>query len=275
MRPYESSMNRRTVLRVLAAFACAAMPMLVCAQAWPERPIKFLMTAPAGSSIDMVGRTIADKLGARLGQPVIVENKPAASGTVAVAEAARAAPDGYTMVLGYPGPRRVRAADPEAAVRRAEGSRAADHHDQPAQRSGRERATAGEDAVRADRLRQGQPGQAQLCVGRQRQLVASGDGVPQGHRRLRRRSRSVQRLAACRHRHDPERDADDVRGDGAAAGADPGRQAARRSPSPPPSGLRCCPTCRRSPNRAFPVSTRRPGTAYCFPQARRSRSSRA
>jgi len=97
-------MNRRTLFRTLAAIACAAMPVLASAQAWPERPIKFLMTAPAGSSIDMVGRTIAEKLGPRLGQPVVVENKPAASGTVAVGEAARAAPDGYTMVLGYPGP---------------------------------------------------------------------------------------------------------------------------------------------------------------------------
>ena len=97
-------MNRRTLFRTLAAIACAAMPVLASAQAWPERPIKFLMTAPAVSSIDMVGRTIAEKLGPRLGQPVVVENKPAASGTVAVGEAARAAPDGYTMVLGYPGP---------------------------------------------------------------------------------------------------------------------------------------------------------------------------
>jgi tripartite-type tricarboxylate transporter receptor subunit TctC len=97
-------MSRRTLFRTLAAIACAAMPVLASAQAWPERPIKFLMTAPAGSSIDMVGRTIAEKLGPRLGQPVVVENKPAASGTVAVGEAARAAPDGYTMVLGYPGP---------------------------------------------------------------------------------------------------------------------------------------------------------------------------
>ena len=97
-------MNRRTLFRTLAAIACAAMPVLASAQAWPERPIKFLMTAPAGSSIDMIGRTIAEKLGPRLGQPVVVENKPAASGTVAVGEAARAAPDGYTMVLGYPGP---------------------------------------------------------------------------------------------------------------------------------------------------------------------------
>ena len=97
-------MNRRTLFRALAAIACAALPLAAPAQAWPERPIKFLMTAPAGSSIDLIGRTIADKLGPRLGQPVVVENKPAAAGTVAVAETARAAPDGYTMVLGYPGP---------------------------------------------------------------------------------------------------------------------------------------------------------------------------
>jgi tripartite-type tricarboxylate transporter receptor subunit TctC len=74
------------------------------AQAWPERPIKFIMTAPAGSSIDTLGRTIAEKLSPRLGQPVVVENKAAAGGTVATTEVARAAPDGYTMLLGYPAP---------------------------------------------------------------------------------------------------------------------------------------------------------------------------
>jgi tripartite-type tricarboxylate transporter receptor subunit TctC len=97
-------MNRRALFPALAALACAVLPAFASAQAWPDRPIKFLMTAPAGSSIDLVGRTIADKLGPRLGQPVIVENKPAAAGTVAVAETAHAAPDGYTMVLAYPGP---------------------------------------------------------------------------------------------------------------------------------------------------------------------------
>ncbi|HVO87442.1 MAG TPA: tripartite tricarboxylate transporter substrate binding protein [Casimicrobiaceae bacterium] len=87
-----------TTLLVLAIAPSAA------AQRYPEKPIRFIMTAPAGSSIDTLGRTIADKLKDRLGQPVIVENKPAAGGTVAVAEVARAAPDGYTMVLGFPGP---------------------------------------------------------------------------------------------------------------------------------------------------------------------------
>jgi tripartite-type tricarboxylate transporter receptor subunit TctC len=77
---------------------------LAFAQAWPDRPIKFLMSAPAGSSIDVLGRTIADKLKDRLGQPVVVENKPAAGGTVATAEVAHSAPDGYTMVLAFNGP---------------------------------------------------------------------------------------------------------------------------------------------------------------------------
>jgi len=90
--------------RLAAAVLALALASLASAQAWPERPIRFLMSAPAGSSIDVLGRTIADKLKDRLGQPVVVENKPAAGGTVAAAEVARAAPDGYTMLLGYPGP---------------------------------------------------------------------------------------------------------------------------------------------------------------------------
>jgi len=97
-------MIRRSALKFVVLLVFVSAPLSGSAQSWPDRPIRFLMTAPAGSSIDAIGRTIAEKLGPRLGQPVIVENKPAASGTVAVAETAKAAPDGYTMVLGYPGP---------------------------------------------------------------------------------------------------------------------------------------------------------------------------
>ena len=70
----------------------------------PSGRSSFLMSAPAGSSIDVLGRAIADKLKDRLGQPVVVENKPAAGGTVATAEVAHSAPDGYTMVLAFNGP---------------------------------------------------------------------------------------------------------------------------------------------------------------------------
>ncbi len=63
-----------------------------------------MVSAPAGSSLDALARVIGDRLKDRLGQPVIVENKPAAGGTVATAEVAKSAPDGYTMLLGFNGP---------------------------------------------------------------------------------------------------------------------------------------------------------------------------
>ncbi len=91
---------RSVVALVFAVLATTA----AAAQSWPERPIRFLMSAPAGSSIDVLGRAIADKLATRLGQPVVVEDKPAAGGTVATAEVAHAAPDGYTMLLAFNGP---------------------------------------------------------------------------------------------------------------------------------------------------------------------------
>ena len=97
-------MNRRDCLRTFVALATVIAALPAAAQSWPERPIKFIMAAPAGSSLDVLGRTIADKLTARLGQPVVVEDKPAAGGTVATAEVAKAAPDGYTMMIGFNGP---------------------------------------------------------------------------------------------------------------------------------------------------------------------------
>jgi len=97
-------MTHAPLRRALIVLTLCALVPVARAQSWPDRPINFLMTAPAGSAIDTLGRTIAEKLSPLLGQPVVVENKPAAGGTVAAAEVARAAPDGYTMLLGYPGP---------------------------------------------------------------------------------------------------------------------------------------------------------------------------
>lgn len=94
-------MLARWTIALIAAMLAAPAAL---AQAWPDKPIHFLMSAPAGSSIDVLGRAIADKLKDRLGQPVVVENKPAAGGTVATSEVAHSAPDGYTMVLAFNGP---------------------------------------------------------------------------------------------------------------------------------------------------------------------------
>jgi tripartite-type tricarboxylate transporter receptor subunit TctC len=97
-------MRKSTAFRAAVACLLAAVPALASAQTWPDKPIRFVMSAPAGSSIDVLGRTIGDKLKDRLGQPIIVENKPAAGGTVATSEVAKAAPDGYTLLLAFNGP---------------------------------------------------------------------------------------------------------------------------------------------------------------------------
>jgi len=71
----------------------------VLAQAYPSRPVKLIVPFPAGSATDQVGRVIGAELQAALGQPFVVENKPGAQGAIAAAEVARAAPDGYTILV--------------------------------------------------------------------------------------------------------------------------------------------------------------------------------
>ena len=66
---------------------------------YPTHPIRILVTIPPGGAPDIVARVIADKISPKLGQPVVVENKPAANGNAAADEAGHAAPDGYTLLL--------------------------------------------------------------------------------------------------------------------------------------------------------------------------------
>jgi tripartite-type tricarboxylate transporter receptor subunit TctC len=94
----------RTLLRLADGCALAALAAAAAAQSWPAKPIRFIMTAPVGSSIDVIGRILGDKIREPLGQPVIVENRVGAGGTIGTDAAAKAAPDGYTMVLSYNGP---------------------------------------------------------------------------------------------------------------------------------------------------------------------------
>src|SRR6516165_3393486 len=74
------------------------------AQSWPDRPIKFVVAAPAGSSIDVLARVIGDKLKDKLGQAVVVDNRPAAGGTTATDLVSKSTPDGYTMLMSFNGP---------------------------------------------------------------------------------------------------------------------------------------------------------------------------
>lgn len=74
------------------------------AQNFPNKPIRWIVVAPAGSSLDVIARSMQDKLKDNLGQAVVIENKPQAGGTLGTHEVAKSAPDGYTWVMSYNGP---------------------------------------------------------------------------------------------------------------------------------------------------------------------------
>jgi tripartite-type tricarboxylate transporter receptor subunit TctC len=86
----------------LASFTAAALLAAGAAQAqaWPNKPIRAVVPFAAGSATDQIGRAFAEKMSATLGQTIVVDNKPGASGMLGAAEVAKAAPDGYTILIG-------------------------------------------------------------------------------------------------------------------------------------------------------------------------------
>lgn len=98
--------TRRAVLHLLASASLAAAASSAHAQGahdWPNRPVKIIVAYPAGQSTDIATRYLADKLSHAFGQGFIVDNKPGAGGNIGTALAARATPDGYTLVMGANG----------------------------------------------------------------------------------------------------------------------------------------------------------------------------
>ena len=73
-------------------------------QAWPNKAVRMIVPAPAGSSLDIIVRLLGEKLKDRWGQPIVIENKAGAGGMLGVDVAAKAAPDGHTLVIGFNGP---------------------------------------------------------------------------------------------------------------------------------------------------------------------------
>ena len=93
----------RALLLAFALAAAAASVERANAQDWPARPLTMVVPVAAGSSSDVVGRIVAQRISERLGQPVIVENSGGAGGMTGAYRVARAAPDGYTLVIGNAG----------------------------------------------------------------------------------------------------------------------------------------------------------------------------
>ncbi|MGH8661578.1 MAG: Bug family tripartite tricarboxylate transporter substrate binding protein [Burkholderiales bacterium] len=88
------------LIRLVAAtgiLALAALP--AAAQQYPARPVRFIAPFPPGGGVDIVARTVGEKLGARLGQTVVVDNRPGAGATLGTSLAAKSTPDGYTLLV--------------------------------------------------------------------------------------------------------------------------------------------------------------------------------
>jgi tripartite-type tricarboxylate transporter receptor subunit TctC len=94
----------KTIALSLVGIGLHAAQAQTVQSTWPTKQLRFLVAAPAGSSLDVIARAMGDKLSPRVGQPVVVENIAGGSGTIATNMAAKAAPDGYTFVLSFNGP---------------------------------------------------------------------------------------------------------------------------------------------------------------------------
>src|SRR5258707_1387048 len=100
------TLPRRRLLQLTAAnlaltsLALPALPRIARAQAYPSRPITMIVPYAAGGPTDTVGRVVAERMRAELGQPVVLENVGGAGGSIGLGRVARAAPDGYTINVG-------------------------------------------------------------------------------------------------------------------------------------------------------------------------------
>jgi tripartite-type tricarboxylate transporter receptor subunit TctC len=96
---FTMSLPRRTFLHLAAgAAALPAFARGARAQAWPSRPVTVIVFVPAGGTPDIIARLIGQALSQRLGQSVVVDNRPGGGGNLALQAVARAAPDGYTLL---------------------------------------------------------------------------------------------------------------------------------------------------------------------------------
>lgn len=97
--PFQTTKTALPLALLTAATLCA-MAAPASAQRYPEQPVKLVVPFPAGGTTDVLARALGQKLTEKIGQPVIIENKPGAGATIGAEYVARAKPDGYTLLMG-------------------------------------------------------------------------------------------------------------------------------------------------------------------------------
>jgi tripartite-type tricarboxylate transporter receptor subunit TctC len=103
----ETASSRRALVCLAVAAAMTLAAGAAQAQSWPTKPIKLIVPWPAGGGVDTSARLIAEPLSQRLGQPIVIENKPGAAGNIGTALAAKEKPDGYTLLQASLSPNAV------------------------------------------------------------------------------------------------------------------------------------------------------------------------
>ena len=99
----------RAAASLSAALAVSALHAAAAAEAYPARPVRFVVAFPPGGGTDIIARSIAQKLAERIAQQVVVDNRPGAGGNIGTDIVAKSAPDGYTMLMGSAGPLAINA----------------------------------------------------------------------------------------------------------------------------------------------------------------------
>ena len=89
----------KTLFRLLAFLFVALFAHGALGQAWPSKPLRLIVTFPPGGTSDIAARLVGERLGTRLGQPVVIDNRPGVAGILGTEAAVKSAPDGYTLVL--------------------------------------------------------------------------------------------------------------------------------------------------------------------------------
>ena len=100
MKPQANTMNR--LFRALLSLALTTLALVAGAQPYPSKPIKLIVPFPPGGNVDLSARILAPELSKELGQPVLVDNRAGAGGTLGLDAVAKSAPDGYTLGIASP-----------------------------------------------------------------------------------------------------------------------------------------------------------------------------